>query len=509
MPEGDSLTPASGPPAPATAGNGRPVPRAARGPRGIARRLALALSLLLAIFGGAAALAFAGLHELHEALHAVEGDVARMRAALRLASAVRDQYAHMAHTIIISDDSHRVLYEEAAGRVQVTVADLGQRTGGRLDPALESIRQASAALDDMFRKQLLPAVRASQPGAAEALHPRILDTVHIAQAAADDLSTVSEHSIARFSAHARLVQHSAIRWLIAMLGAALICAVAVAIYLQRSVARPVAALAAGAARIGSGDLDVRLDASSRDELGRLAGQFNAMAAALKEHQARLLIQEKLAGLGRIAAGVAHEINNPLGVMLGYVKLLRRNPGSSASPELEIIEQEAERCREIVEDLLDLTRTAPLPRENIDLRALCEETVSRLQVSLERPEVRVVIEGLGDVHANRKRLQQLVHNLVRNAFEAVGDAGRIQITIAAHLDGVWLTVADDGSGIAETDRALVFEPFFTTKASGRGLGLAVSRSIARAHGGDLDLLASGRGAAFRLTLPARVVERASS
>jgi two-component system, NtrC family, sensor kinase len=476
-------------------------PRASSRRGGIARRLAVALSLLLTIFAGAAALAFAGLHELHEALHAVEDDVARMRSVLNLATAVRDQYAHMAHTIILADDSHREMYEDAAERVRRTAAELAPHsTEPSAASALEEIRKASAELDDVYRKRLLPAVRNPGLGSPAALHPHIMDTVDGAQAAADRLSAASEQSIAAFGAHARLVQHSAIRWLLGMLAAALTCAVGVAVYLHRSVARPVAALAAGASRIGSGDLDVRLQNASGDELGRLAEQFNAMAAALKENQARLVAHEKLAASGRLAAGVAHEINNPLGVILGHVSLLRRR-GSPDEAELAIIASEAERCRDIVEDLVELARNEPLPREEVDLRGLCEETVSRLQVSSGRQNVAVTIAGQATGFANRKRLLQLLHNLVLNALEAVPDHGHVQISLTgSRASGAEIAISDDGPGIKAADRSFIFEPFFTTKPSGRGLGLAVSRSIARAHGGDLELLPSEQGATFRLRLP---------
>jgi signal transduction histidine kinase len=415
----------------------------------------------------------------------------------------------MAHTIILGDDSHREMYEEAAVRVRRTAAELPSHS---LEPAAASavagIRRASGPLDEFYRNQLLPAVRAPGLSSPAALHPHILDTVDGAQAAAERLSDASEQSIAAFGAHARLIQHAAIRWLVGMLAAALICALAVAVYLHRSVARPVAALAAGASRIGSGDLDVRLLSTSGDELGRLAEQFNAMAAALKEHQGRLVVQEKLAALGRLSAGVAHEINNPLGVILGHTSLLRRR-GSPDDAELAIIESETMRCRDIVEDLVELARNEPLPREAVDLRALCVETASRLQVSLGRQDATVTVEGQGTAFGNKKRLLQLLHNLVLNALEAVPAGGHVQLSIkGSAATPAEITISDDGPGIKPSHRGFIFEPFFTTKPSGRGLGLAVSRSIARAHGGDLDLLPSETGASLRVRIPPGPVEAAS-
>jgi two-component system NtrC family sensor kinase len=428
---------------------------------------------------------------------------------LELASAVRDQYAHMAHTIIIGDDSHYDLYRGAAAVVARTADEVAKRTH---DPGerrlVEEILAASHELDRLFEQQLLPAVRARDTQAAASLHDQILAVVSSAQEKSDQLAHAGERSIAGFGKHAQAVQHVAIRWMLVFLIAALVCAVGVGVYLHRTFARPVAALAAGAARIGSGDLETTLDVASDDELGRLAQQFNAMAASLKEQQHQLIQSEKLAGIGRMAAGIAHEINNPLTVILGYVKLLRRSPAAELEGDLAIIEDEAERCRQVVEDLLDLTRTPPLELEVVDLRALCEDIARRVPVSLGKagPAMKtpaISVRGQGQVAGSARKLHQVIHNLIKNAVEAAGDEGRVDVSIDSTGPGVVITVADNGPGIRGQQRDRVFEPFFTTKPAGTGLGLAVSRAIARAHGGDLELgPAAGPGAVFQLTLPAQ-------
>ena len=223
---------------------------------------------------------------------------------------------------------------------------------------------------------------------------------------------------------------------------------------------------------------------------------------MKDHQRKLVQSEKLAGIGRLAAGVAHEINNPLGVILGYVKLLRRKADPAIDADLKIVEDEAEQCRQVVEDLLDLTRTPPLEAEPIDLRVLCEDIVRRIETSLGKPCREIAIRGEGVVSGSGRKLHQVIHNLIKNAVEAAGADGRVAVNIERSMAGtVTVAVFDSGPGIKPQERDLVFEPFFTTKPSGSGLGLAVSRAIARAHGGDLELASEfEQGTTFRLSLP---------
>jgi two-component system NtrC family sensor kinase len=471
--------------------------------RGIATKLLAVFSLLLAIFAAASVAALVGLFDLHRGLHSVERDAGRMQRMLELASAVRDQYAHMAHTIIIGDDTHLSLYRGAAESVAEIGKQLARHTVVPEERRLlEEVLAASRELERIFYDELLPAVQRKDNRAAAALHDHILEVVSSAQEKSDRLAQAGERSIAGFGKHAQAVQHVAIRWMLLFMIAALLCAVGVGIYLYRTFARPLSALAAGAARIGSGDLDTTLEVGAKDELGRLAEQFNAMTKALKDHQHKLVQSEKLAGIGRLAAGVAHEINNPLGVILGYIKLLRRNPDQKIDAELKIIEDEAEQCRQVVEDLLDLTRTPPLELEAVPLRELCEDIVRRLQVSSGKAGPRILVRGEGLVMGSGRKLHQVIHNLVKNAVEASGDAGIVEISIDRAASGaIALSVSDTGPGIRPQDRDLVFEPFFTTKPTGSGLGLAVSRAIARAHGGDLEVAASAsHGAVFQLTLP---------
>jgi signal transduction histidine kinase len=226
-----------------------------------------------------------------------------------------------------------------------------------------------------------------------------------------------------------------------------------------------------------------------------------MTASLKDHQAQLVESEKLAGIGRLAAGVAHEINNPLGVILGYARLLRRQATPQAAEDLAVIEEETLRAKAIVDGLLDLSRPLPAGGERVDLRALADDVVSRLREARLLDGVEVSVRGTASAPGHPEKLRQVLVNLLRNAAEAAGRGGRVAIAVGEREGVAEVTVEDSGPGLAPELRPRLFEPFFTTKPSGTGLGLAVSRAIARAHGGELAAdAAEGGGARFALRLP---------
>jgi signal transduction histidine kinase len=274
----------------------------------------------------------------------------------------------------------------------------------------------------------------------------------------------------------------------------------VSFFIVRSIARPVARLHEGAARLAAGRLDTRIDVTSPDEFGALARQFNAMTRSLEEHQGRLVESEKLAGIGRLAAGVAHEINNPLAVILGYARLMQKRAQGTEKEELRIIEEEAVRARDIVEGLLDLSRPIPPGRDRVDLRWVCDDVVERLRAS-GTARAAVTVEGAGSAPGVSAKVRQVLTNLVRNAAEAAGPGGRVSVRVSEEGAAARVEVEDSGPGIPAEVASRLFEPFFTTKERGTGLGLAVSRAIARAHGGDVagETLPAG-GARFTLLLP---------
>jgi signal transduction histidine kinase len=226
-----------------------------------------------------------------------------------------------------------------------------------------------------------------------------------------------------------------------------------------------------------------------------------MTAALKEHQAQLVQSEKLAGIGRLAAGVAHEINNPLGVILGYTRLLEKHAHPPLADDLAVIEEETLRCKEIVEGLLDLSRPVQVSHETVELRATVDEVIERLREAgvLRGVEVRVV--GAARVDGHPSKLRQVLANLTRNAAEAAGPGGSVEIALVEDGASAAVSVRDDGPGLDGEALSRLFEPFFTTKEKGTGLGLAISRAIARAHGGEIEAAnAAVGGALMTVRLP---------
>jgi signal transduction histidine kinase len=474
---------------------------------GTAKRLFLAFATLIAIYGVASSFAIAGLSEIHDGLHHTKERAEGVRLALELASAARDQYAHQAHTIILGDTSHLGLYGDAEQRVLTLTRQVRLHAKAPEEEHwVDDIERATSVLDGIFRDKIVPAVVAGRRAEVLDQHARAQEVVSLIQDRTDRLAGRFEASIGDFQVHVGAVEHRAYRWVLIFLLGAPVLAIAVGLWVGRSVAVPVSRLREGAARLAGGDLDARIDIDTPDEFGALARQFNAMTAALKANQHALVENEKLAGIGRLAAGVAHEINNPLGVILGYSRLLRKKAEGSVAEELSIIEQETLRCQEIVEGLLDLSRPMNLPMQQVDLRELCDDVVFRLSDSRQLDRVEVHVDGQASIPGQRQKLRQVVFNLIKNAVEAAGRGGRVQVRVGAGPGGVEVAVADSGPGIREGAHGRLFEPFFTTKPAGTGLGLAVSRAIARAHGGDI--VADGAplgGALFTLRLPVRTAE----
>jgi signal transduction histidine kinase len=466
----------------------------------------VALGTIIAVLGVVSAACLWALVDIHGRLHAVKQDEQKARTIVRLASAIRDQYAHVAHTIILGNDSHAGFFRHSSRDVDALAASVrGQAGLPGAAARIDSLLAASKEIERLFETQVLPRVRAGDHEGLVTQHDRILHLAFQAQGDADQLAKLAEAAMDDLSQHVRATQHGAILLTMVAHGLALVTAFLVGVYVYRSIARPIAILSAAAERIGGGDLETEIAVEREDELGQLAHRINQMARSVKEHQAERLRTEKLAGLGRVAAGIAHELNNPIAVILGYAKLLRRRTEDLDPRFLAAIEEEAERCRQVIDGLLELTRGTVLQKRTVDLRPLVEDVAQGLKVA-RGGSVNLRVSGDARLSADETKIRQVLTNLIANAIDAGGSDGSVAVSIREAPGRVEVAVTDSGTGIPTDARDRIFEPFFTTKPAGTGLGLAISRAIANAHGGDLALAADGSpGTTFTLTLPLRAEE----
>jgi signal transduction histidine kinase len=452
---------------------------------------------VLAGLGVALAVPLAALHRMEEPFERLERHELSERTALHLrdaAAAVReaarkivDEPATPTHAV----EAALAELRDVSAALQVHVSE--PRAAAHVPAVLAAI----GALERALVEEVIPAARAADPRAAAA-YAAAAAPAHDAQRALHALITDLHTANAGYRQQLIALESDALRWTIVVALLAPILLGAAAVHLSRSVALPLARIADDAARIAAGDLDHRIDIETADEFGALAERLNAMTSALRRDRERLVESETLAGVGRLAAGVAHELNNPLQVILGYLSLHRDVGDERLAVALRAIEEEAHRCREIVEALLESSRRR-VSSATVDLRALCDDVVAALHLAGPRAP-RIHVEGSGLAWGDRSKLRRVVLNLAKNAVEAAGPGGRVELV--ARTDGgvAEVRVRDSGPGIAPETRARLFEPFFTTKESGTGLGLSVSRAIALAHGGDIDVESDEGGSTFTLRLP---------
>ena len=297
-------------------------------------------------------------------------------------------------------------------------------------------------------------------------------------------------------------------------------------FVRRWVDKPVSDLVEATQHVAAGDLSYTIQRSGSDELGMLARSFNNMTQKLSEARMQLFQSDKMASLGRLAAGVAHEINNPLTGILTYSSYLMKR--SKQNPEMQrdlaVIVKETKRSRDIVKGLLDFARQSIPKKHAADVSEIIHHVVDVVKNQLNISRIKLVKdlgEHLPEVVVDENQIQQVLTNLIVNAADAIGkESGTITISAslsesAAHgasraggnngpaeSDFVIIKVSDTGSGIAEANLSKIFDPFYTTKGhGGTGLGLAVVRGIIENHNGTISVESKvGKGTTFTVRLP---------
>jgi two-component system NtrC family sensor kinase len=328
------------------------------------------------------------------------------------------------------------------------------------------------------------------------------------------------------------------------LGFVIAASLLVSLFVHRLVYVPLRDLSTGAKRVSAGNLEQQIPVRGGDEFGELADTFNTMTVALQHSQAELresaqalerkveerteelrvaqaeaVRGEKLASVGLLASGIAHELNNPLTGVLTFSHLLRQKmpDGSQDAEDLDIVIRETKRCASIIRRLLDFARDKPPEKKFADLNQIVEDTVRIVERPAHLHDITITTEldrALPQVWVDPNQIKQVVMNLLVNAQHAIDENGSIIIRTrrlpppeapqpgALAVPMVEFSITDTGCGIPEENLKRIFDPFFTTKVGkGTGLGLSVSHGIVEAHGGTIAVESVvGKGSTFRVTLP---------
>jgi two-component system NtrC family sensor kinase len=322
-----------------------------------------------------------------------------------------------------------------------------------------------------------------------------------------------------------------------------LAALLVGFFVHRLVYLPLSDLEGGAQRLAAGDLDQAIPVRSSDEFGKLAASFNTMTDALRMSRAELqdlartleqkvqsrtqelrraqaetMRGEKLASVGLLASGVAHELNNPLTGILTFSHLLRQKmPDKSADAEdMDLVIRETKRCAAIIKRLLDFAREKHPEKKFTDLNQVIDDTVRIVERPAHLRDIEITLDldrTLPPIWIDADQIKQVVMNMLVNAQHAVEEKGAITVTTRRAQDPcagaseakpmVAISIVDTGCGIPEKNLKRIFDPFFTSKdvGKGTGLGLSVSHGIVEAHGGLIDVQSKvGEGSTFRVFLP---------
>lgn len=469
-------------------------------------RLVVAFSTVVVAFGGAVVFVILSTLGILEATDEVSRRGDAVRHGLTLANCARDQYIHTAHLLITHDEHHIEEVREVVRRMTHCQARVRKAVS---DPdelaAIDRLDEDAAEFRRVFFEGIVPAVRGHRVKEALDLHSRSEELMTRILGANDRLSASFRAKIDDANRRARELG----AWSLSVSTAALLLAIATAIVvglrLGRSIVGPVRDLVAGTAALARGERLPTLPRAPIAELERLRESFEAMSRDLAAREQQLVEVERRASLGLLAAGIAHQINNPIGVILGYARLLEEGRVSDPAAAIRIVHDEAVEAKRIVENLLALSRPGGVSLEEVRLADLLALTVEHVRRYRRDAKAQVRVECAEDLSASTdpRKLSQVLTNLIVNALEAMPSGGTALVSASRRGEEIVIEVADEGPGLSQDEMERLFDPYFTTKKTGTGLGLAITQEIVKALGGRVEVHARApRGCVFAVVLPAR-------
>lgn len=465
-----------------------------------------ALAVALAILAGVAIVAVRG---LNQKLSAALSDYEQLRWCYETGLRI----VRVREAMIQESPSDARVLERLAAAV-LLIEQPGESHG-----AASSGGVHKAVLDHLHRAA---AAWRAGPARRQAALREVRGAMNTLSAASQDIRRQIHHLDAQAVQARRRAQ-----WMVSGIAVILLLgAVAAGVMQYRTIMQPISRLRTSARRLAAGHWDERVPLVGDQEMAAVAADFNRMAgeleavyrdleAKIRDRSRQLARSERLAGVGLLAAGVAHEINNPLAIIAGQAELALRQLGRDGDPDgreaWQTTLDEAFRCKAITQKLLSLSRPAPPCRRPVALnpligaavdavRGLADQQACRLTTCLDRSDA-------SGVHADEMEVRQVLVNLLLNATAAVTPGeGLIRVTTAIEAGEAVVAVTDNGEGMDDQTLSHVFDPFFTLRGHatghGHGLGLAVSHAIIISHGGRLDAHSAGlgRGSCFTVRLP---------
>jgi two-component system NtrC family sensor kinase len=472
-------------------------------PRVIARQLALGFGYVSLV---AVLMSLALLWVNNDVSNLVSGmrhDESSIRQGLELATAVREESVQIGRCLIEPTDGQIRDYErlrtEVRGRIQRLAADVPEDEKWRL----QILGEKTQKMHDVFLNDALPAARAGRVADLQSAHAEISVFSAEASGHADALARAVEGEMVH--AHMMATDTTRLGLTVGLAGITLIVLLSFGftMRLRDRLLKPLVRLTDAARRLGGGEFDFKVGEVGEGELLELARAFDRMSEELARRESSLVHNERMAAIGQLAAGVAHELNNPIGIIRGYLKTMVPDGDiETLREELGILDEEAAQCQLIAEDLLSYARASEPQREPVAMSGLLTETAKRFEESAAAMGHKVQVDAdENELAVDGPRIRQVLLNLLGNAAHASPEDAEIRLRGIVVDGGYTIEVQDEGPGVDDADKTKVFEPFFSKRRGGSGLGLSVVLGIVKSHGGTIEVVdAVDGGACLVVFLP---------